>query len=184
MLMSAVPAVLGVVAGPRSVGAFAPAEKVVRGVVGLGAPLISALFPHISSSWRAEERIGLAQKLTIAGGFVAGVFAAVVLSVFGERFLVALLGQSYIGVCKILIWLVWLIPLRIVSQAMTMLVLIPGRRDQVATLSLIVGAMVGIGSGAGLGISYGAVGMAVGLLMGESVLVMLIGREVLKIAKF
>src|SRR6185312_2408948 len=45
LALAAVPVALGLAAGQRAVGQFAPAEKLIRGMVSLAQPLLMALYP-------------------------------------------------------------------------------------------------------------------------------------------
>lgn len=173
VLLNAAPSVLGLSGGAAAVAGFVPAEKVVRGIVGFSAPVLTGLFPYFSRLFSNSKDLDI-KALTIRKAYclvgalsIVGVMAALLLTVFGPAIVSLVLGDGFLMVQNILRLLVWLIPLRITNQALGMVLFIPARKDRVASGLLLVFSCTAMVVGALLSIRIGVEGMVYGLLGGE-----------------
>jgi len=171
ILLSAAPPVLAFSAGQSALAVFVPAEKVIRGVVGLVTPVLTAFFPHFSRGLAVSGRHylhhGWAVVFSVA---LAGTLAALFLWFLGPTLLTLVLGAQYALAGKLLLWFVWLIPLRMTNQALGMALLIPARKDRVASGLLMAFSGLALGFGGALATQIGALGMVIGFIVAEGLL--------------
>ena len=74
---------IGALVDRAAVGIFVPAEKVVRGVVGLSTPVFTAAFPHFSRAMSEGDRksFGAAWAVVGVSGALGGIFAICLFSI-------------------------------------------------------------------------------------------------------
>lgn len=171
ILMNAAPSVLGFAAGPAALSVFVPAEKVVRGVIGLAAPVLTALYPDFA------RRVYVAEPGTLRRAWwvvfavaLTGLAGAFSLWLFGPTLLELVLGSQYVATGELLDWFVWLIPLRMTNQTVGMVLLLPARKDRISSSLLLLCSVVALGLGGGLAVGYGATGMVAGFVAAEMLL--------------
>lgn len=125
---------LGMLGGARAVGAFVPAEKLVRAASGLAVPVLNAAFPHLvrlqSDSAHAAKKV-----VSIAVGmlFLITVIFAVLTVCLADWVVNIVFGPGYQDAIELLSLLVWIVPLRICSMALAILWFIPGGKERVAS---------------------------------------------------
>lgn len=173
LVATAATTVLGGVAGKAAVGVFAPAEKIVKAVIGLALPLLNAFYPHLSRLFVEDKAKKASQSLLlIATISFAGLIAAIVLTLFGTTIMGWLLGPGFENAGTILALMVWLIPLRLMNQSVGFAVLLPNQMEKRASRSMLVASVSALIIGALLAVEYGAQGMVWGMLLGEVGLLM------------
>lgn len=137
--------VLGVLGSPYQVGIFSPVEKLVRAGVSFINPVATAAYPHMVSSFESDvvgakkqgyKILGFATVLSLIGASVGFLLAGPVI-----KFLFTDAFSESIGVLK---WLVWLIPLRIYGQYISILFLIPNKLERVSSLAIVVSLILSL----------------------------------------
>ncbi|CAI0773726.1 Putative O-antigen transporter [Serratia entomophila] len=134
---------LGLLGGARAVGAFVPAEKLVRAASGLAAPVLNAAFPHLvrlqSDSAHAAKRV---VSLAVGVLFLATVVFAVLTVCVAGWVVNIVFGPGYQDAIELLRLLVWIVPLRICSMALAILWFIPGGKEQVASRVMMLNIVI------------------------------------------
>ncbi|MGB3290135.1 MAG: oligosaccharide flippase family protein [Burkholderiaceae bacterium] len=175
LALSAVPVLLGVSAGQRAVGEFAPPEKLIKGMTSLALPFLTAIFPFFAREFHPDgERQGAASykqpMLVIALiGAIALIGSAVGLWL-GPWVLDALLGTHVPESLSVYYVLIGLVPLRIINQSIALVLLIPAGRAQSCSYAISFFSIAGLLAGAWLATRQGGYGMAWGLLICEILL--------------
>lgn len=172
LAMSAIPVFLGLSAGKRAVGEFAPPEKLIKGMTSLVLPFLSAVFPVFSQRLEtgggaASFRAPLAVIAAIAVLALAGTGLAILI---GPWALDVMLGSGFDGSLPIYGVLIGLAPLRILNQSIAMVLLIPAGRARPASYAISAFSVLSVLCGTGLSFSYGGLGMAAGLVGAEAAL--------------
>lgn len=174
LVATAATAVLGTIAGKTAVGVFAPAEKVIKALIGLSLPVLNAFYPHLSRLFiedRAKkERHAIILTVTFA---LAGLISALVLTFLGPTLMAWLLGSGFEQAGTLLLLMVWLIPIRLVNQTLGFAILLPAQLERRASLNVMAASIGSLGLGAFLALSHGAAGMVWGLLIGEAGLLLM-----------
>jgi PST family polysaccharide transporter len=84
IMMSAGPALVGVMCGQAAVAKFAPAEKIIKASVGLVGPVLIGLYPYLSRKLLHSTSLDLKlSSLIVAALFLAGVIGALIIYCFG-----------------------------------------------------------------------------------------------------
>jgi PST family polysaccharide transporter len=177
LVMSAIPVFLGLTAGKRAVGEFAPPEKLVKGMTSLAMPFLSSVFPVFSRRLEAGRgpvsfRAPLGVLAAIALLALAGAGVAAWL---GPWVLEVLLGRGFGGSLAIYDVLVGLAPLRIVNQSIAMVLLIPAGRARTVSYVISGFSVLSVVAGTALSFPWGGLGMAAGLLGSEVALGVALG---------
>ena len=173
LAMSAIPVFLGLSAGKRAVGEFAPPEKLIKGMTSLAMPFLSAVFPvfarHLEDGRAGADslRAPLAVLAMITVLALVGTGLGVWL---GPWVLDALLGAGFGGSLAIYSVLIALAPLRIVNQSIAMVLLIPAGQAKQVSYIISAFSILAVLCGSGLSFPYGGLGMAAGLVGIEAVL--------------
>lgn len=169
LAMSAVPVFLGLSSGRRAVGEFAPPEKLIKGMISLALPFLTAVFPVFARELHLEGgQTSYRRPVTVIG--VIGVLALLGAALggwVGPWVLGALLGAGYPGSITIYYLLIGLVPLRILNQSMALVLLIPAGRARSTSYVISCLSVAAVLLGAWLAATHGGPGMAVGLLVGE-----------------
>lgn len=172
LMTTAATTVLGSIAGKTAVGIFAPAEKVVKAVIGLALPVFHAFYPHLSRLFVEDRQKKHQQSIWLVSGVtISGLAAAIILSFVGPTIMAWMLGPGYDEVNQLLLLMVWLIPLRLLNQTLGFAVLLPAQKEHTAGTAMLLSSALSLGLGAFLATSHGAMGMVTGMLIGEAVLV-------------
>ncbi|MGE6557449.1 oligosaccharide flippase family protein [Serratia marcescens] len=159
---------LGLLGGARTVGAFVPAEKLVRAASGLAAPVLNAAFPHLvrlqSDSTHTAKRV-----VTLAlGALFTVTIAFALLTVWLAGWLVnTIFGPGYQDAIELLSILVWVVPLRICSMALAILWFIPGGKEQVASRVMMINIAIICLLAFLLVPTLGGLGMTIAFLVAE-----------------
>ena len=120
-------------------------EKLVRAGVSFINPVATAAYPHMVSSFESDvvgakkqgyKILGFATVLSLIGASVGFLLAGPVI-----KFLFTDAFSESIGVLK---WLVWLIPLRIYGQYISILFLIPNKLERVSSLAIVVSLVLSL----------------------------------------
>jgi O-antigen/teichoic acid export membrane protein len=134
---------LGLFGGARLVGAFAPAEKLVRASAGMAGLALNAVFPHLvrvrSGSRDAARRL-VGRCLLIFGG--ATILFALVTVWLAPLVVRLVFGPGYDNAIVLLRMLVWIVPLRVSSMTIAILWFIPGGREDVASRAMLANIFV------------------------------------------
>lgn len=159
---------LGLLGGARAVGAFVPAEKLVRAASGLAAPVLNAAFPHLvklqsDSTHAAKKVVSLALMALLAATVI---FA--LLTVWLAPWVVNIVfGPGYQDAIELLRILVWIVPLRICSMALAILWFIPIGKEQVASRVMMVNIAIICLLAFLLVPNFGGLGMTIAFLVAE-----------------
>ncbi|MDR3631870.1 MAG: oligosaccharide flippase family protein [Desulfocapsaceae bacterium] len=159
---------LGFFGGARVVGAFVPAEKLVRAATGLVSLALNAAFPHLvrvqaASGAAAKRLVGI--SLLAVGGLTI-LFA--LLTVWLAPVVVSLVfGPGYESAIALLRILVWIVPLRVSSMIMAVLWFIPAGREDLASRAMLVNLILVCLLASLLVPSRGGLGMTLTFLCSE-----------------
>jgi PST family polysaccharide transporter len=171
LMTTAATTVLGAIAGKAAVGLFAPTEKIVKAVIGLGLPVFQAFYPHLSRLLILDQRASQRQSIWLIGVVtIGGLTATILLLVFGPSLMTLMLGSNYDAVNDLLFLMIWLIPLRLLNQTLGFAVLLPAQLENRASLAMLISSLISLAIGALLSIELGAQGMVLGMLLGEGIL--------------
>lgn len=177
LVMSAIPVFLGLTAGKRVVGEFAPSEKLVKGMTSLAMPFLSAVFPVFSRQLATEQGAvkisARAPVLVLLGVGVTVLLGTIVAMLVGPWVLNLMLGAGFPGARLIYDVLLAVAPLRILNQSIAMVLLIPAGRAKSASYAISGFSILGVVLGSGLALAYGGIGMAAGLVAAEAMLFVL-----------
>lgn len=172
VLMSASPAVLGLASSKYETGIFVPAEKLVKAAAGMAMPILTAFFPFFSKQY-ADGGAARGWLLVFVMTALAAVGAG--LLVWLSPWLISVLaGDEFVKSVELITWFAALIPLRVFNQSLGLSVLIPQGRDRSAGYSLMFSALIAMCMGYMLATVFGAIGMVWGLLIGETLLLVLL----------
>lgn len=170
-LMNAGGPLVSLFVGVQALAYFAPAEKVVRSLVGLSAPVLTGVFPYLSRLGVNNSRSAVSSCLVIvAVFFVGGVLLALLAVLFGRRGLALLLGSGYETAADFLIIFAWIIPFRLANHAMGLTgLIVMGRQKLLANLTLMSSFCAVVCSAILAGV-YGAMGVIIGFIIAEVML--------------
>jgi len=134
---------IGYFGGPSAVGAFVPAEKVVRAATGFISTALNAAFPHLvrqQFAGRAKARqlvtVGLFIMLTISVLFAASV------TVLAPMLVHLVFGHGYDDAIYLLKLLVWIVPLRACSMTISVLWMIPSGHELLASRAMVFNVLL------------------------------------------
>lgn len=173
LALSAVPVLLGLVAGQRAVGEFAPSEKLIKGMTSLALPFLTAVFPFFARELKPVGEGAISYRKPVLVIALIGALALVGSAVglwLGPWVLDALLGTHVPESLSVFYVLIGLVPLRIVNQSIALVLLIPAGRAKSSSYAISFFSIAALGLGAWLAASHGGYGMAWGLLICEALL--------------
>ncbi|WOD30075.1 oligosaccharide flippase family protein [Alloalcanivorax xenomutans] len=174
ILQIASPALVGSVAGSYAAGLYAPAEKVVRAAVGVGIPILAVVLPWMSKKFHDDRARALKVSWFLIGGFAfIGVLAALMIVFAGPQVLAIITGDGYKQSQELVLLFAWLVPMRLVAQAIAMSLLVPVSQEKFAGTSMIISCLITLLIGVVLIAHSGAVGMVWATLIGEFILLSL-----------
>lgn len=105
--------VLGFVSGNIAVGIYTSAEKIMRGIINLHAPVVASVFPHFSTLIISSREKALSQIKRIAGmGTMIYTLILIPLFIFSEKFTILLYGENGIQ-SAVIIQILIVIPITI-----------------------------------------------------------------------
>jgi PST family polysaccharide transporter len=168
VLVTAAPAMIGALVDRAAVGIFAPAEKVVRGVVGLSTPVFTAAFPYFSRAMSAVDKKSYGAAWAVIGVSVAlGCIFAISLFFLGPPLILFVIGHEFTATADLMRWFVWLIPLRIVNQALGLVILIPSGKAKQTSQAMVFFSVLSLIIAWMLLEQFQALGMVLALGMSE-----------------
>lgn len=134
---------LGLFGGARAVGAFVPAEKLVRAASGLAAPMLNAAFPHlVRLQSNSAHKVKKVVTLTLIALAIAAVIFAILVVWLAPWVVNLVFGLGYQDAIEILKILVWIVPLRICSMALAILWFIPIGKERVASRAMMFNIII------------------------------------------
>ena len=163
---------IGLVAAPAAVAMFGGAERVVRAGVGLLEPLTRGLVARLRVL--RDQDGGAADRLTrqlIVWLAVGATLAAVVVVGWAEVIVRVLLGPEYEAAAPVLQRLALLLPIIAVGTALGMFAAVPRGHDKVLLLATGAGGVTNLVLALPLTTRFGAEGMAVSVVLAETVVV-------------
>jgi PST family polysaccharide transporter len=105
--------VLGFVSGNVAVGIYTSAEKIMRGIINLHAPVVASVFPHFSILINSSREKALLQIKKIARiGTIIYTLILIPLFIFSKEFVILLYGEKEIQ-SAIVIQILIIIPITI-----------------------------------------------------------------------
>lgn len=168
---SAASTILGVTTSPREVGIFGPSEKLVRAANGLVVVVLSAFFPDFVRRLRADAMDGRrAFERFLLGLVVVTGGGAAVIALLAAPLVEIVFGPGFEDAKNLLRWMVFLVPLRSASSAMTILWVVPSGHERYASRANLAALGIIFGAGFGLAPWLGAPGMGIALAIGEGFL--------------
>ncbi|WP_084256811.1 oligosaccharide flippase family protein [Pasteurella testudinis] len=162
---------LGVFGGSGMVGAFVPAEKLVRASSGLSAPLLNAFFPYLVrlhlESFRSAKKI---VNLTVITIFILTFIFSGTVTYLADWLVALVFGQGYHEAAELLKILIWILPLRICSMALAILWFIVIGKENVASKVMILNVVIICLLASFLVPILGTLGMCIAFLVAEIVM--------------
>ncbi|MFP3515001.1 oligosaccharide flippase family protein [Pseudomonas sp. SIMBA_077] len=170
IMMSAGPALVGVMCGQAAVAKFAPAEKIIKASVGLVGPVLIGIYPYLSRKLLKSTSINLKLSSFIVGGlFLAGVLGAGIIFALGEFLISIMLGPGFEEAIVILRIFVFIIPFRMMNQAIGLTIFMPLGKDRILSFLLIFFSMLSLLLAAVLSYAFQLKGIVYGFVLSEIV---------------
>ncbi|WP_339497169.1 oligosaccharide flippase family protein [Pseudomonas sp. EA_15y_Pfl1_P101] len=171
ILLSAGPALVGLLCGKIAVSGYVPAEKIIRGFVGFINPVLIGFFPYLNRQYLSSAKSASRLSWIIVGlMFLLGCASALSISVAGGFLINKLLGADFEQATMTLQVFVWIIPFRMTNQALGLCMLIPRGMDKVASSAMLLFSVVSILLASLLSISYYVNGIVLGFILAEVML--------------
>lgn len=171
ILLSAGPALVGLLCGKIAVSGYVPAEKIIRGFVGFINPVLIGFFPYLNRQYLSSAKSASRLSWIIVGlMFLLGCVSAFSISVAGGFLINKLLGADFEQATTTLQIFVWIIPFRMTSQALGLCMLIPRGMDKVASSAMLLFSVVSILLASLLSINYYVNGIVLGFILAEVML--------------
>ncbi|MFJ7884997.1 oligosaccharide flippase family protein [Pseudomonas sp. NPDC096917] len=170
IMMSAGPALVGVMCGQAAVAKFAPAEKIIKASVGLVGPVLIGLYPYLSRKLLQSTSLNLKfSTFIVAGLFFLGVVGAGIIFVLGDYLVSLMLGPGFEEAIVILRIFVFVIPFRMMNQAMGLTIFMPLGKDRILSFLLIFFSFFSLILAALLSYEFDLKGVVYGLVLSEIV---------------
>ncbi|MBY8972580.1 oligosaccharide flippase family protein [Pseudomonas sp. P867] len=171
ILLSAGPALVGLLCGKIAVSGYVPAEKIIRGFVGFINPVLIGFFPYLNRQYLSSAKSASRLSWIIVGlMFLLGCVSAFSISVAGGFLINKLLGADFEQATTTLQIFVWIIPFRMTNQALGLCMLIPRGMDKVASSAMLLFSVVSILLASLLSINYYVNGIVLGFILAEVML--------------
>ena len=168
IMMSAGPALVGAMCGQAAVAKFAPAEKIIKASVGLVGPVLIGLYPYISRKLLQSTSVNLKfSSFIVAGLMFSGVLGAGIISVLGDFLIRLMLGPGFEEAIVILRILVFIIPFRMMNQAMGLTIFMPLGQDRILSFLLIFFSIFSLLLAGLLSYPFELKGIVYGLVLSE-----------------
>ena len=160
---------LGLFVDETTVGIYAGAERISKGVIGLMSPISMALYPRLSAlvAKSREEAAVLARK-AIFHVMLWAIALAIILISAAPLIVRLLLGRSFQGSVLILRVLALLVPLIAGSNLLGIQWMLPLRCDRAFNSIIIAAGLVNLGLACLLSPMLGASGMAIAVVTAEA----------------
>ena len=167
-MLSAGPALVGVMCGQAAVAKFAPAEKIIKASVGLVSPVLIGLYPYLSRKLLQSTSMNLKlSSVIVAVIFVLGVIGAGIIYALGEFLIQMMLGPGFEQAIGILHLFVLIIPFRMMNQALGLTVFMPLGKDKVLSGMLMLFSMFSLLLAALLSYWFALEGIVYGFVISE-----------------
>ncbi|AZF09907.1 hypothetical protein C4J93_1695 [Pseudomonas sp. R2-37-08W] len=171
ILLSAGPALVGLLCGKVAVSGYVPAEKIIRGFVGFINPVLIGFFPYLNRQYLSSAKAASKLSWIIVGlMFLLGCVSALAISVAGGFLISKLLGADFEQATTTLQVFVWIIPFRMANQALGLCMLIPRGMDKVASSAMLLFSVMSILLASLLSIKYYVNGIVFGFVLAEIML--------------
>lgn len=171
-------AILAVLTTPYHVGIFAPVEKLTRAGVGFINPIAMASFPHMVNIKKSgNRRTGI--KLLILSTAIS-LFGATVGFILSEKIVHVIFSNEFTESILILKILIWVVPLKVFSQYISILFLIPNDKERVSSNSLLVTLILTVLLSILFLPKYGLEGLVYSVLGVESLQALFLSRYIFK----
>ena len=168
IMLSAGPALVGVMCGQTAVAKFAPAEKIIKAAVGLVGPVLIGLYPFLSRKLLQSSVINLKlSAFIVVGLFFIGVVGALIIFYMGEFLVDVMLGEGFEQSVVLLKLFAVIIPFRMMNQAMGLTVFMPLGKDRILSACLVFFSMTSLIFAAVLSVWFGLVGIVYGFIFAE-----------------
>jgi PST family polysaccharide transporter len=165
--------VISILYTPAAVAYYSIAEKIQRTLDGLFLPLIQALFPYFSKNIKNKSIFTFKNLALSSCVFVIILFISLTISLFSDLIITKIFGEEFKDAGGILSILVFVPPISYLRSILTEIVMINlGLQDKVKNRVWIAVAF-STGIYLLLGNNYGSVGVAYGVLISESFLILL-----------
>ena len=168
IMLSAGPALVGVMCGQASVAKFVPAEKIIKASVGLVGPVLIGLYPYLSRRLLKTTSINLKlSSLIVAFLFAAGVAGATIIYALGDFLINLMLGPGFDEAKSILQVFVMIIPFRMMNQAIGLTIFMPLGKDKILSMCLMFFSLLSLCLAALFSLWYDLAGIVYGLVLAE-----------------
>lgn len=168
IMLSAGPALVGILCGQAAVAKFAPAEKIIKASVGLVGPVLIGLYPYLSRRLLKSTTLNLKLSgLIVATLFVVGAVGAGMIFFLARYLMDLMLGPGFEEAIVILQIFVFIIPFRMMNQAMGLAVFMPLGRDRILSSLLVFFSFFSLLLAAILSYWFELKGVVYGLVLSE-----------------
>ncbi|MEB0203936.1 oligosaccharide flippase family protein [Pseudomonas sp. CCC3.1] len=168
IMMSAGPALVGAMCGQAAVAKFAPAEKIIKASIGLVGPVLIGLYPYLSRKLSQSTPLNLKfSAFIVTGLFFAGVVGGGLIFVLGDYLISLMLGPGFEEAIVILRIFVFVIPFRMMNQAMGLTIFMPLGKDRILSFLLIFFSFFSLLLAALLSYEFDLKGVVYGLVLSE-----------------
>ena len=168
IMLSAGPALVGIMCGQASVAKFVPAEKIIKASVGLVGPVLIGLYPYLSRRLLQTAEINLKlSSIIVAFLFGAGILGAAIIACAGNFLIHLMLGPGFEEAVSILQVFVFIIPFRMMNQSIGLTIFMPLGKDKVLSICLMFFSMLSLCLAAALSHWYDLIGIVYGLVLAE-----------------
>ena len=168
IMLSAGPALVGIMCGQASVAKFVPAEKIIKASVGLVGPVLIGLYPYLSRRLLQTAEINLKlSSIIVAFLFGAGIVGAAIIACAGNFLIHLMLGPGFEEAVSILQVFVFIIPFRMMNQSIGLTIFMPLGKDKVLSICLMFFSMLSLCLAAALSYWYDLIGNVYGLVLAE-----------------
>lgn len=160
--------VLGLLSSPTSVAYYAGAEKITLAFWSISTPLSNALYPRISHLVHTSLSEGTRWiKSTLKGMVLLAVGGSLALSLLAGLLVRLLLGSDYVASVEVLRILAWFLPFNAIRSVLGLQWMAPLGLERIYAYFLLAGIALEIVAAYTLVPLYGAVGMAVSVVLTE-----------------
>lgn len=171
ILLSAGPSLVGFTLGSAAVASYVPAEKVIRGFTSFMSPVLIGLYPYLNRQFlSAQESAKKLSWMVVFFMFVLGMIAATTLYLIGDLLVSSVLGAEFSVASDVLKTFVWIIPFRLMTQALGLCVLIPMGRDKDVSFWMMIFSAFSMLSAGILSYWFNVVGVVLGFVFSEILL--------------
>jgi len=170
IMLSAGPALVGAMCGQAAVAKFAPAEKIIKASVGLVGPVLIGLYPYLSRRLLKSTTVNLKLSgLIVTSLFLVGAVGAGMIFFLARFLMDMMLGPGFEEAIAILQIFVFIIPFRMMNQAMGLAVFMPLGKDRILSSLLIFFSFFSLLLAAILSYWFGLKGIVYGLVLSEMI---------------